>query len=74
MLLSHHRATHREPLTASRYLFELSGKFNVFYENCPAVGAETEEARASRLALCSLSAAVLRLSLRILGIEPLEKI
>ena len=41
---------------------------------CPVLGAPTAEVTASRLALCELTAAVLALNLRILGIEPLERI
>lgn len=62
------------PSKLCEYIFELAGKFNQFYEACPVLGAETEELRASRLALCELTAAVLALNLRLLGIEPLERI
>jgi len=56
------------------YIFELSGMFNQFYESCPVMKAETAELRTSRLALCALSASVLRLSLGLLGIETLERL
>ena len=57
-----------------RYIFELSGKFNQFYEQCPVLAAETAELQRSRLALCSLTASVLRLSLGLLGIDTLERL
>jgi arginyl-tRNA synthetase len=50
------------------YLFELAGKFTTFYENCPVLKAD-EVTRASRLALCDLTARVLKLGLEVLGIE-----
>jgi len=54
------------------YLFELAGKFTSFYENCPVLKAE-ETVRESRLALCDLTARVLRLGLESLGIETVEQ-
>ena len=62
------------PNRLCEYIFELSGRFNQFYESCPVIAAETDELRRSRLALCSLTAAALRLNLALLGIEPLERI
>mmetsp|Transcript_12429 Transcript_12429/g.40073 ORF Transcript_12429/g.40073 Transcript_12429/m.40073 type:complete len:409 (-) Transcript_12429:230-1456(-) len=62
------------PSKLCEYIFELAGDFNRFYEACPVLGAPTAEVTASRLALCELTAAVLALNLRILGIEPLERI
>ncbi|MGA3162651.1 MAG: arginine--tRNA ligase [Verrucomicrobiota bacterium] len=54
------------------YLFELAGKFTAFYENCPVLKADAAT-RASRLALCDLTARVLKQGLEILGIEVLEQ-
>jgi len=54
------------------YLYELAGKFTSFYENCPVLKAEPGE-RASRLALCDLTAQVLKEGLGVLGIETLEQ-
>ena len=54
------------------YLFELAGLFTSFYENCPVLKSEPE-VRASRLALCALTAQILRLGLGLLGIEVLEQ-
>jgi arginyl-tRNA synthetase len=55
------------------YLFELAGHFTSFYENCPVLKAESAEVRASRLALCDLTARVLKQGLEVLGIEVLEQ-
>lgn len=55
------------------YLFELAGKFTSFYENCPVLKAETEALRDSRLALCDLTARVLKQGLEALGIETIEQ-
>ena len=53
------------------YLFELAGKFTSFYENCPVLKAEVA-VRCSRLALCDLTARVLKQGLETLGIETVE--
>ena len=54
------------------YLYDLAGHFARFYENCPVLKAEPSE-RASRLALCDLTAKVLKQGLEVLGIETLEQ-
>ncbi|HTW09260.1 MAG TPA: arginine--tRNA ligase [Acidimicrobiales bacterium] len=51
------------------YLFELASTFTAFYEHCPVLRAPNAETRASRLALCALTAAVLEKGLGLLGIE-----
>jgi arginyl-tRNA synthetase len=54
------------------YLYELSKKFNQFYEQCPVLQAE-EPVRTSRLALCALTSRSLKLGLSLLGIPVLER-
>jgi arginyl-tRNA synthetase len=54
------------------YLFELAGKFTGFYENCPVLKAEPTM-RGSRLAMCDLTAQVLKKGLETLGIETVEQ-
>jgi arginyl-tRNA synthetase len=54
------------------YLYELAGKFTSFYENCPVLKAD-DATRASRLALCDLTARVLKQGLDVLGIETVEQ-
>ena len=54
------------------YLYELAGKFTSFYENCPVLKAG-DATRASRLALCDLTARVLKQGLDVLGIETVEQ-
>ena len=54
------------------YLFELSQVFNRFYDQVPVLKAPPE-ARASRLALCRLTADTLKLGLALLGIPTLER-
>jgi len=55
------------------YLFELAGKFTAFYENCPVLKANDDATRNSRLALCDLTARVLKQGLEALGIETIEQ-
>ncbi|MBI5685992.1 MAG: arginine--tRNA ligase [Verrucomicrobia bacterium] len=54
------------------YLYDLAGKFSVFYERCPVLKAD-EPARSSRLILCQLTAEVLRKGLDLLGIQTIEQ-
>ncbi|VXD15707.1 Arginine--tRNA ligase [Planktothrix serta PCC 8927] len=54
------------------YLFELSQKFNQFYDQCSVLDAE-EPQRTSRIALCDLTARTLKLGLSLLGIPVLER-
>ncbi len=55
------------------YLYELSRRFSVFYENCPVLQAEDDATRNNRLALCRLTERHLEIGLRCLGIETLER-
>ncbi|RYG58044.1 arginine--tRNA ligase, partial [bacterium] len=54
------------------YLYELAGSFSAFWRDCPVSQAEPD-VRNSRLALCELTASVLKKGLELLGIETLEK-
>jgi arginyl-tRNA synthetase len=54
------------------YLFDLAQDFTAFYEHCPVLKAE-EPQRASRLALCDLTARTLQHGLGLLGIETPEQ-
>ncbi|MGB3208099.1 MAG: arginine--tRNA ligase [Crinalium sp.] len=60
------------PNRLCQYLFELSQKFNQFYDRCPVLQAEQAQ-RISRLALCDLTARTLKLGLSLLGIPVLER-
>ena len=60
------------PNRICQYLFELSQKFNQFFEQCPVLKAE-EPLRTSRLVLCDLTARTLKLGLELLGIKVLER-
>lgn len=60
------------PNTLCQYLFELSQKFNQFYDKCPVLQAE-EPQRTSRLILCDLSARTIKLGLYLLGIQVVER-
>jgi arginyl-tRNA synthetase len=60
------------PNRLCQYLFELSQKFNQFYDRCPILQA-VEPQRTSRLILCDLTARSLKLGLSLLGIPVLER-
>lgn len=62
-----------EPHHLCTYLFDLATAFSGFYEQCPVLKASQAQVRESRLALCALSAAVLRQGLNLLGIDVLER-
>ncbi|HWD07963.1 MAG TPA: arginine--tRNA ligase, partial [Actinomycetota bacterium] len=55
------------------YLFDLAGTFTTFYESCPVLRADDPDVRASRLALCDVTARVLACGLGLLGIEAPER-
>jgi arginyl-tRNA synthetase len=59
------------PNLLCNYLFELSGMFSKFFEQCPVIKSE-DTIRRSRLVLCDLTARVLKQGLDILGIETTE--
>ncbi|BAU63843.1 arginyl-tRNA synthetase [Stanieria sp. NIES-3757] len=54
------------------YIYELSQKFNQFYESCPILQVE-EPLRTSRLILANLTACTLKLGLSLLGISVVER-
>jgi len=60
------------PHRLCEYLFELSQKFNRFYDRCPILQAE-EPQRTSRLILADLTARTIKLGLSLLGIPVLER-
>jgi arginyl-tRNA synthetase len=60
------------PNILAHYLFEVANSFHTFYEACPVLKSE-EPARSSRLALCDLTARVLKQGLDLLGIKVPEK-
>jgi arginyl-tRNA synthetase len=55
------------------YLFDLAQAFTAFYEACPVLKEGFEATRDSRLALCDLTARVLRQGLELLGIQSPER-
>jgi arginyl-tRNA synthetase len=60
------------PNRICEYLFDLSQKFNQFFEQCPVLTAP-EPDRTSRLILCNLTARTLQLGLNLLGISTLDR-
>jgi len=62
-------ADNLQPHRLAGYLFELAQAFTAFYEACPVLRADTDAQRASRLALCGVTASTLSRGLELLGIE-----
>ncbi|MDQ3469568.1 MAG: DALR anticodon-binding domain-containing protein, partial [Actinomycetota bacterium] len=62
-------AARHSPHRLCTYLYELASDFTAFYEHCPVLKAPDDETRASRLALCDVTARVLALGLGLLGID-----
>ncbi len=50
------------------YLFDLAQDFSAFYEHCPVMKADDDATRASRLAICDVTANTLSSGLGLLGI------
>jgi arginyl-tRNA synthetase len=67
-------AVHDEdkPNWLTDYLYRLAGKFHLFYENCPVLQSD-EPTRSSRLALCRLTADVMKRGLNLLGIDVIDQ-
>ena len=61
-----------QPHRICAYAYEVATAFTSFYEECPVLKAD-EPARASRLALCQLTARVLAQALNLLGITAPEQ-
>ena len=55
------------------YLFELANAFSTFFQECPVLKAESAERRDSRLALCDLTARILKFGLNLLGIDVVDR-
>jgi arginyl-tRNA synthetase len=68
-----HVVTDYRPNQLTAYLFELATRYSSFFQECPVLKAETEALRASRLALCDLTARTIKLGLNLLGIEVVER-
>ncbi len=63
-----------KPHCICTYLYELSGLFSAFYENCPVLKATDPATVKSRLILCRVTQAVLEVGLNdLLGIPVLEE-
>jgi len=60
------------PNLLANYLYELASTFHGFFESCPVLKSEPA-IRASRLAICDVTASVLRQGLGLLGIEVPER-
>jgi arginyl-tRNA synthetase len=61
------------PHRLAGYLYELATAFTAFFETCPVLKAPDEALRASRLALCDVTARVLARGLGLLGIAAPER-
>ena len=61
-----------KPNWLTSYLYDLASKFSAFYDNCPVIQS-AEPTRTSRLALCRLTADILKRGLNLLGIDVIEQ-
>ncbi|GAB4518338.1 MAG: arginine--tRNA ligase [Phycisphaerales bacterium] len=62
-------AEHAEPHRLCAALYDIASAFSGFFASCPALGADDDATRDSRLALTALTGRVLRDGLGVLGIE-----
>jgi arginyl-tRNA synthetase len=58
------------PNRLAEYLYDLAGKFNAFYRDCPIINTPEQD---SRLLLAELTAKVLKQGLEILGLETVDR-
>jgi arginyl-tRNA synthetase len=63
-----------EPHRLTSYLYEVATTYTAFYEACPVLRADTDSLRRSRLGLCEVSAALLRIGLGLLGIDSPDRL
>ncbi len=63
-----------EPSTVTRYILELCGAFNRFYQSCPIASCEDEDKKAVRLALTRATKDILGKALELICIKHPEKI
>jgi arginyl-tRNA synthetase len=63
----------RAPSFICEHVYALARAFSRFYDACPVLAADTDERRASRLALARLTLAQLELGLGLLGIKTPER-
>ncbi|MCE2804547.1 MAG: arginine--tRNA ligase [Gemmataceae bacterium] len=61
------------PNVLTAYLWDLAKAYSVFFQNCTVLRAPDEVTQHSRLAMCALTARVLKSVLEILGIRVLER-
>jgi arginyl-tRNA synthetase len=61
------------PNEIADHTFAVAQAFSRFYTECPVLAADTEAERASRLALCELTRAILAKELWLLGIDVPER-
>ncbi len=66
-------ASELKPNVLTDYLFDLANTFSTFFEECPVLKAESPERRASRLALCDLTARTLKFGLNLLGMDVIDR-
>jgi arginyl-tRNA synthetase len=62
-----------KPNLITAYLWDLAKAYSRFFDKCPVLKAEMPELRRSRLLLCDLTARVIQLCLRLLGIRTVER-
>jgi len=67
-------ADHLEPHRLCGYLYDLAVAFSTFFQHCPILRADSEELRASRLALCAHTEQVLAAGLDLLGITAPDRL
>jgi arginyl-tRNA synthetase len=60
------------PNFLAEHLFQVANTFASFYGQCPVL-VDDADLRASRLALCKVTAEALTAGLRLLGLTPLER-
>jgi len=65
--------TDLQPKVIAHYARRLADRFNIFYETCPVLAAESDELRSSRLGLVEAFIGVFAAVLDLLGISPLKE-
>ncbi|VFP88210.1 Arginine--tRNA ligase [Buchnera aphidicola (Cinara piceae)] len=61
------------PHLMCNYLYDIAGKFSIFYENCPILSAKEKHIKISRIKLSILTAKIIKKGLYLLGINTVQK-
>ena len=61
------------PNMLANYLYQLAKAYAQFFDECPVLKAENEDAKNSRLLLCDIVGRIMKRGLQLLGIQTVDR-